>query len=85
MTKYVVKIEGMMCEHCEKHMCDAFSAAFSPVSAEASHKKGEAVIVSEGDIDEKALADTVAEAGYTFVSAVSEPYEKKGFFSKFRK
>ena len=79
MFKTTVKIDGMMCSHCEAHMSEAFEKSFKTKSVTSSHENKESVIISENTLDAESLKKTVEEAGYTFISAQSEPYEKKGF------
>jgi copper chaperone CopZ len=82
MYKTTVNIEGLMCPMCEKHMNEAFDAAFKAESVESSHKTNKSVIITNEPIDEADIKTAVEKAGYTFVSAVTEKYAKKGFFSK---
>ena len=65
MTK-TLKIEGMMCSHCENHVKKALEALDGVVSAEPSHEKGEAVVQLSGEVSEEAFRAAVAEAGYEF-------------------
>ena len=66
--KTVLKIQGMMCPHCEKHMNSAVSAAFPGVEVTSSAKDGATVVVSQAHLDVQKLRDAVAAAGYTLVS-----------------
>ena len=78
MTEITVGVEGMMCGHCEAHVNDTVRAAFPSVKkVTSSHSKGQTVILTEEDIPEDKLRETI-----TSVSA--KPYEKKGLFG-FRK
>lgn len=79
MIKTVIKIEGMMCHNCEAHMVKSFKEAFDLKKATASFENGEVELISETALDTDALKSTVEAAGYNFISAASEPYEKKGF------
>ena len=85
MIKTTLKIDGMMCGMCEAHMNDAIRAAFRVKKVTSSHAKGETVIISEDAPDETKLRETVAATGYTLCGIASEPYEKKGLFSFFKK
>lgn len=84
MIKTIVKLEGMMCHNCEAHMVKAFEEAFDLKKATASHESSQAELISENELDNDKLRQTVESAGYKFISSESEPYEKKGF-SLFRK
>ena len=48
----------------------------------ASHKKGQAVILSEEEIPEEALKEAVKKIGYEVTSVSSAPYQKKGLFHR---
>lgn len=85
MTKTVVKVEGMMCGMCESHVNDAVRKAFQSAKVSSSHSKGETVILTGTPIDEKKLKMAIQATGYTVKAISSEPYEKKGFFSFFRR
>ena len=80
MEKILVKIDGMMCGMCEAHINDAIRKTFPVKKVSSSHSKGEAVIVTDTDIDEAKLRQAIDETGYTVLSIQREPYEKKGLF-----
>ena len=63
MTK-TIKIEGMMCPHCEAHTKQALEALDGVESAAASHEAGNAVVILAEDIDDAVLTDAVEKAGY---------------------
>jgi Cu2+-exporting ATPase len=65
--KKTVKIKGMMCPHCEARVKKALEELPGVSSAEASHKKGAAVVTFDGNIDDKALKDAVTAAGYEVI------------------
>ncbi len=79
MIRTIVKIEGMMCENCEAHMIKAFKNAIAADKVTASHEKAQAELITKNAPDEELLKKTVEEAGYKYISATNEPYEKKGF------
>ncbi|SKB71458.1 Copper chaperone CopZ [Lachnospiraceae bacterium] len=84
MLKTTVKIDGMMCGMCEAHIKDVIRKTFPDAKkVSASHAKGEASFVSE-KVDEALLKTAITDTGYTFVSADSAPYEKKGLFGLFK-
>lgn len=85
MVKTTLIIDGMMCGMCEAHVCDAIRQAIRVKKVTASHKSGQAVIISEEDISERELHNALKPTGYEILSVTAEPYEKKGLFSKFRK
>ncbi len=81
MIKTVVKIEGMACRMCEAHINDTIRKLYpSTKKMSASHKKGEAVFVTENAPDESMLKKAINDTGYTFVSMTAAPYEEKKHF-----
>ena len=64
MTK-TMKIEGMMCPHCEAHAKKALEAIEGVESAVASHEAGSAVVTLTKDVDNELLKAAVEGAGYT--------------------
>ena len=66
MTK-TVKIEGMMCPHCEAHMKKELEALDGVVSAETSHVNKCAVITSESEISDDVIRAAVEGAGYKYI------------------
>ena len=63
MTK-TLKIEGMMCGHCEMHTKKALEALDGVTEAQVSHKTGTAVVTLEKDISDDVFMQAVAEQGY---------------------
>ncbi len=59
-----LKIEGMMCPHCEANVKGALEANEGVVSAEVSHKEGTAVVTVKDGVTEKELSDIVTGKGY---------------------
>ena len=67
MTK-TLKIEGMMCGHCEMHTKKALEAVDGVASAEVSHKTGTAVVTLEKEVANEVLKKAVADQGYAVTS-----------------
>lgn len=67
MTK-TMKIEGMMCGHCEARVQKVLEALDGVESAEVSHEKGEAVVTMSSDVSDEVLRKTVEEQDYKVVS-----------------
>ena len=82
MIETTVGIDGMQCGMCDAHVNDTFRAAFPVKKVSASHKKGQAVILSEEEIPEEALKEAVKKIGYEVTSVSSAPYQKKGLFHR---
>lgn len=59
-----LKIEGMMCSHCEMHTKKALEALDGVTNAEVSHESGTAVVTLEKDIADDILKQAVSEQGY---------------------
>ena len=59
-----LKIEGMMCGHCEMHVKKALEALDGVKKAEVSHKTGTAVVTQEKEISDDVLKKAVADQGY---------------------
>ena len=62
--KKTLKIEGMMCEHCEMHTKKALEALDGVTSAEVSYKTGTAVVTLSKDVSDDILKQTVTKQGY---------------------
>ncbi len=65
-TEKVIKVEGMMCGHCEMHVKKALEAVDGVTAAQASHEKGEVVLTLAHAVDTGALEKAVTDAGYTY-------------------
>jgi len=63
MTK-TLKIEGMMCEHCENRVKKALEALGQVESAKVSHKEGRAVVTLSKDVADEALKEAVEAQDY---------------------
>lgn len=62
--KKEMKIEGMMCGHCEMHVRKALEGLAGVESAEVSHEKGNAVVTLNAEVSDDSLKKAVADAGY---------------------
>ncbi len=63
----IIKVEGMMCPHCEAHVKSALEAIDGVESAVASFKEGKVTVALSTPVDDKVLADTITAQGYTVV------------------
>ena len=63
MTK-TIKIEGMMCPHCEAHVKKALEAVAGVESATPSHVQKNAVVVLAAPVSDETLKATVESQGY---------------------
>lgn len=83
MVQTTVGIDGMMCGMCEAHVNDCIRANFKVKSVSSSHKKGEAILLSEQAPEVSRLRDALGNLGYTVTSVHSEEApQKKGFFAR---
>ena len=62
--KKTLKIEGMMCEHCEMHTKNALEALDGVTEVSVSHKTGTAVVTLEKSVSDDVLMQAVADQGY---------------------
>ena len=86
MQQITLIIDGMMCGMCESHINESIRNHFSVKKVTSSHTKGETVILTENDLDEAKLKETIDKTGYKLLSVSKSPYEKKkGFFSFLKK
>ena len=64
--KETVKIEGMMCGHCEKAVKAALEALSGVEKAEVSHEKGTAILTLSKEIPDADIRKAVEDKDYTF-------------------
>lgn len=64
MTK-TMKIEGMMCSHCEGRVKKTLEAVDGVESAKVSHTEGSAVVTLSKDVPNDVLKSVIDEQGYT--------------------
>ena len=67
MTK-TIKIEGMMCGHCENRVKKALSALDGVADADVSFEKGTAILSLHDDVKDELIKSAVEEAGYKVLS-----------------
>ena len=66
-NKKTLKVEGMMCEHCEARVKNALEALDGVEKAEVSHKKGTAVVTCKDEVSDELLKSTVEQQGYQVI------------------
>ena len=59
-----MKIEGMMCGHCEATVKKALEAVNGVTEAEVSHEKGTAIVKLSGNVDKEVLKKAVEDKDY---------------------
>lgn len=62
-----IKIEGMMCPHCEARVKKALEELEGVVSVKASHVDKNAVVTMSNNVDDDVLAKVITDNGYTVV------------------
>lgn len=60
----ILKVEGMMCPHCEAHVKKALEALAGVEEALPSHVKGEVVVKLSAAVSDEVLKETVEKEGY---------------------
>lgn len=65
-----IKVNGMMCAHCEAHVKKALEAIDGIESATASHEENLVTITNSGDVDEASIKAAVEEAGYEYAGVL---------------
>lgn len=67
MTK-TMKIDGMMCSHCEGRVKQSLEGLAQVNQAEVSHEKGTAVVTLTAEVSNDVLKKTVEDQGYNVIS-----------------
>ena len=62
-----LKIEGMMCGHCEMHVKNALEAIDGVDSALVSHEKGTATVILNKEVAIDTLKQAVVDQGYKVI------------------
>ena len=70
-----LNVKGMMCAHCEGRVKKALEALPGVVSAAPSHEAGNAVVVTTQLLDDAAVKETIAKAGYEYLGRAEAPKE----------
>ena len=68
MNTKTIFIEGMMCQHCVKHVQEALNAVPGVKSATVSLENNNAVVTAEDSVTDEALAKAVTDADYKVVN-----------------
>ena len=66
MTK-TMKIEGMMCKHCEARVKKILEGIDGVVEAEVSHEKGTAIVTLAKDVDNSVLKNAIEAQDYPVI------------------
>ena len=68
--KKELKIKGMSCQHCVKHVTNALQEVDGVTAVKVDLNQANATVETDGSVGEQVLKDAVAEAGYE-VTAIS--------------
>ncbi len=68
MNDIELKISGMTCQNCVRHVKEAISEVSGVKSVEVSLETATAKISSDSDLDQGALKTAVQEAGYAILN-----------------
>ena len=66
MTK-TMKIDGMMCKHCEARVKKILEGIDGVVEAEVSHEKGTAIVTLAKDVDNSVLKNAIEAQDYPVI------------------
>lgn len=69
--KKIIKVDGMMCAHCQEHVRKALAAVDGVQLVEVSLEDKQAVVVLNKEVPDSALNEAVTEAGYTPVGCIN--------------
>ena len=72
MKERYMKIEGMMCPHCEARVKKALESVAGVKSADVSHLEGRALVSADDSVADEALKSAVTEQGYDVVEIRAE-------------
>lgn len=62
--KRKVRIEGMMCQNCAKHVKEALEGTDGVSSVEVDLEAKAAIVALSGDVADEVLSKAIADAGY---------------------
>ena len=67
MNKKTIKVEGMMCEHCENRVKKTLEAIDGIEAVTADHKKDTVVMEMSKDVDESVIKAAIEDQDYKFI------------------
>lgn len=65
MVEKKIKVEGMMCAHCEAHVKEALESVAGIEKAVADHNTGDVLLTMEPSVTDESIVDAVKKAGYS--------------------
>lgn len=82
MIKITMQVEGMHCGMCETHVNDVVRRVNGVKKVKSSHIKGITEVVADDGADIGLIRDGIVRQGYGVGEIKSEPYAKRGIFSR---
>ncbi len=83
MKQLILRVDGMMCGHCEAHVNDAVRRAANVKSVNSSHVSGTTEVTLEDGIDYSPIVQAIEAEGYKVLSVEEkEAPQKRGLFKK---
>ncbi|MCR4741996.1 MAG: heavy metal translocating P-type ATPase [Treponema sp.] len=67
MVEKTLKVEGMMCQHCERHVKEALEKIDGVECATANHEANSVLVQLSKEVADSDFEKAVTDAGYTFV------------------
>lgn len=67
MEEKILKVEGMMCGHCEATVKAKLEEIENIEIATADHNEGTVVIRTSGPVDDAAVAAAITDAGFRYI------------------
>ena len=74
----------MRCGMCETHVNDVVRRVEGVKKVASSHAKGRTEVLAEDAVNIELIKEAIAKQGYAVEKVTSEPYEKRGLFSRKR-
>lgn len=80
--KYTIKVEGMSCASCKKHVEDACLKVDNVIDASADFITGDVYIKADGDISLKEISKNIKNAGYKAILEKNNTEDKRHLSQK---
>ncbi len=84
MLKIMLEVEGMRCGMCETHVNDVVRRMDGVKKVRSSHAKGRTEVIAEDGVNIELIKEAIAKQGYGVGRIETEPYVKRGLFSRKR-
>ena len=85
MIRITVKVDGMMCGMCEAHVNDAVRRSLPVKKVTSNHKKGQTIILTEQDMEDRRIQAAIKDSGYTPMGITREEEKPRGLKALFKK